>query len=411
MADAIQIRDLSKRYRLGTDRAGYDTLREAIGRSFKRRPKTDQELWALRAVSFSVSQGEAVGIIGPNGAGKTTLLKILAGVTDPSRGEARTRGGVGALLDVGTGMHPELTGRENVYLMGSLLGLRRADIRRRFDEIVSFAGVEQFLDTPVKRYSSGMRMRLAFATAAHIEPPIIVVDEVLAVGDAAFREKCLGKMSEVGRHGRTVLYVSHDLGSVTRLCSRAIWLEDGRVRADGPAAQVVSSYLQEPSDDLLSAKFEDQPDVSVALIDVNVKGQRGEVLTAPRRDQPFIIEFHLVLRDRIPALDLGVLLVNEHGLRVLSDALSDWAEAHEFDPEPGSHRVAVTVPPILAAGRYSLEIWIGTDFEDFVWREVLSIRVMPRHDDRQEQVDRPRVVQPRIQWEFHRESAGPGGGD
>jgi ABC-2 type transport system ATP-binding protein/lipopolysaccharide transport system ATP-binding protein len=404
MADAIQVRELGKRYRLGTDRAGYDTLREAIGRSFKRRPSGDPELWALRDVSFSVSQGEAVGIIGPNGAGKTTLLKILAGITDPSRGEARTRGGVGALLDVGTGMHPELTGRENVYLMGSVLGLRRAEIRRRFDEIVCFAGIGQFLDTPVKRYSSGMRMRLAFATAAHIEPPIIVVDEVLAVGDAAFREKCLGKMSEVGRHGRTVLYVSHDLGSITRLCSRAIWLEEGRVRADGPAAQVVSSYLQKPTGELLSAEFEDPSDSSVALIDVNVKGQGGDVLTAPRRDQPFVIEFRLVLRDRIPGLDLGVILVDEHGRRVLSDALSDWAEAEDFDREPGSHRIAVTIPPILAAGRYILQIWIGTEFEDFVWRDVLSIQVRPREDDRQEQVDRQRVIQPPVRWEFDAEA-------
>ena len=219
MGNAIEVQSLGKRYRLGTDQAGYDTLRNAIARSFKRRSSAEQELWALRDVSFSVSEGEPVGIIGPNGAGKTTLLKILAGITEPTSGEARTRGSVGALLDVGTGMHPGATGRENVFLMGSVLGLSRSEVRKRFDEIVSFAGVEPFLDTPVKRYSGGMRMRLAFATAAHIEPPIVVVDEVLAVGDVAFRERCLGKMSEVGQHGRTVLYVSHDLGSVTRLSS------------------------------------------------------------------------------------------------------------------------------------------------------------------------------------------------
>src|SRR5829696_7430628 len=221
MGDAIQVRELAKRYRLGTGGFQYDTFREAIGRSFRRRPSIDQDLWALREVSFSVTQGEAVGIIGPNGAGKSTLLKILAGITDPTRGEARTRGGVGALLDVGTGMHPELTGRENVYLMGGVLGLKRAQVRLLFDDIIQFAGVERFMDTPVKRYSTGMRLRLAFAVAAHIQPPIVVVDEVLAVGDAAFRERCLGKISEIGRRSRTVLFVSHDLGAITRVCSRA----------------------------------------------------------------------------------------------------------------------------------------------------------------------------------------------
>ena len=177
-----------------------------------------------------MERGEALGIIGRNGAGKTTLLRILAGITDPTRGEARVRGRVGALLDVGTGFHPELTGRENVYLSGAILGMRRADVRERLDEIVAFSGVERFLDTPVKRYSTGMRLRLAFAVAAHIEPPILVVDEVLAVGDAEFREKCLGKMAEIGAHARTVLFVSHDLGAITRLCSRAVWLHDGALR-------------------------------------------------------------------------------------------------------------------------------------------------------------------------------------
>jgi ABC-type polysaccharide/polyol phosphate transport system ATPase subunit len=410
MADAIQIRALGKRYRLGTDRAGYDTLREAIGRSLKHRPRGDRELWALRDVSFSVPQGEAIGIIGSNGAGKTTLLKILAGITDPTSGEARTRGGVGALLDVGTGLHPELTGRENIYLIGAVLGMRRAAIRQRFDDIAEFAGVEQFLDTPVKRYSSGMRMRLAFATAAHIEPPIIVVDEVLAVGDTAFRERCLGKMSEIGRHGRTVVYVSHDLGSITQLCSRAILLDEGRIRADGPAAEVVSSYLQKSAGKELSAEFEDSPEAAVALTEVKVKGRDGEVLTAARRDQSFLIEFHLVLRDHLPEMDLGVTLIDERGVRVLSDARSDWAESEEVGLEPGSYRVAVAVPPVLATGQYVLEIWIGNEFEDFVLRDVLSIRVTPLEDDRQEAIDRPRVIQPQVRWELHPETRGPGAG-
>ncbi len=311
-------------------------------------PDTDENLWALRDVSFSVSQGEAVGIIGPNGAGKTTLLKILAGITEPSSGEARTRGGVGALLDVGTGLHPELTGRENVFLMGSVLGMRRAEVRRRFDEIVSFAGVEQFLDTPVKRYSSGMRMRLAFATAAHIEPPIMVVDEVLAVGDAAFRERCLGKMSEVGRHGRTVLYVSHDLGSITRLCPRAIWLEKGQIRADGPAPEIVSSYLDRGVAATLSAEFADDDELPCALTSVAIRDLHGELLSRPRRDQPFVVDLGIRVRAPTPGLDLAIWLLNETGARVIDEDWSDAERDTSLCQEPGDYRVAVSVPPVAS---------------------------------------------------------------
>jgi homopolymeric O-antigen transport system ATP-binding protein len=397
MADAIQVRELGKRYRLGTDRAGYDTLREAIGRFVKRRPDTDEKLWALRDVSFSVSQGEAVGIIGPNGAGKTTLLKILAGITDPSSGEARTRGGVGALLDVGTGLHPELTGRENVFLMGSVLGMRRAEVRRRFDDIVSFAGVEQFLDTPVKRYSSGMRMRLAFATAAHIEPPIIVVDEVLAVGDAAFRERCLGKMSEVGRHGRTVLYVSHDLGSITRLCPRAIWLEKGHIRADGPAPEIVASYLDRGVATTLSAEFPDDDELPCALTSVAIRDLHGELLSRPRRDQPFVVDLGMRVRAPTPGLDMAIWLLNETGARVIDEDWSD-AEPDRSFQEPGDYRVAVSVPPVLPAGRYTLGVWLRSQYQQLMDDEVLTLEVAPRPDDTTEMVERTRLVQPPVSW-------------
>ena len=215
MATAIETRGLGKRYRLGVDAAGYDTLRDAITRAVRRRRGEQERASGRCATSTSTSRpARRSGSIGRNGAGKTTLLKLLAGITEPTAGEARTRGRVGALLDVGAGFHPELTGRENVFINGALLGMSRAEVRRRFDEIATFSGVERYLDTPVKRYSDGMRMRLAFAVAAHIEPPILVVDEVLAVGDAAFRERCLGRISEIGEHGRTVLFVSHDAGSI-----------------------------------------------------------------------------------------------------------------------------------------------------------------------------------------------------
>ena len=202
-------------------------------------------MWALRDVDFEIEEGDVVGIVGRNGAGKTTLLKVLARIVRPTTGVVRMRGRVGALLEVGTGFHPELTGRENVFLNGVVLGMSRREIDRRFDDIVEFAGVERFLDTPLKRYSSGMYLRLAFAVAAHIDPDILVVDEVLAVGDAEFQRRCLGRMSEFGREGRTVVFVSHDTGAVGQLCRRAIWLEHGKVRDDGSVESVLAAYLRD----------------------------------------------------------------------------------------------------------------------------------------------------------------------
>jgi lipopolysaccharide transport system ATP-binding protein len=244
---AIRVEGLGKRYRIGSRREPYLTLRDTLSRlvtaPFRAREKAEH-VWALRDVSFDVRWGEIVGIIGRNGAGKTTLLKLLSRITDPTEGGADIWGRLGSLLEVGTGFHPELTGRENIYLNGAILGMTRAEIRRRFDEIVAFAEVEQFLDTPVKHYSSGMYVRLAFAVAAHLEPEILLVDEVLAVGDAAFQRRCLGKMQEVSRGGRTVIVVSHHMGTVLRLCERAILLEGGRVVKDGPVGSVVSTYLE-----------------------------------------------------------------------------------------------------------------------------------------------------------------------
>jgi lipopolysaccharide transport system ATP-binding protein len=260
----IEVKGISKCYKLGS--IGAQTMRDEVEAFFARFKKNkpldptfaensklktansaagSSEFWALRDVSFDVQPGEVVGIIGRNGAGKSTLLKILSRITEPTSGEIRVRGRIASLLEVGTGFHPELSGRENIFLNGAILGMTKAEIRSKFDEIVDFAGVEQFIDTPVKRYSSGMYVRLAFAVAAHLEPEILIVDEVLAVGDAEFQKKCLGKMKDVAGHGRTILFVSHNMGAVMALCQNAIWLSQGTIYKTGPASEIGNLYLQE----------------------------------------------------------------------------------------------------------------------------------------------------------------------
>jgi lipopolysaccharide transport system ATP-binding protein len=249
--NAISVEHLRKRYRIGP-REPYGTLTGTLGRLLspaswaRSAPASEADadgwIWALDDVSFEVAEGEVIGVIGRNGSGKSTLLKILSRITEPTAGRARVRGRVGSLLEVGTGFHPELSGRENVFVNGAILGMRRAEIARKFDAIVAFAEVERFIDTPVKFYSSGMQMRLAFAVAAHLEPEILLVDEVLAVGDLAFQAKCLGKMDDVGREGRTVLFVSHQMNQIRRLCSRSLWLERGRLAGEGSTADVVTRY-------------------------------------------------------------------------------------------------------------------------------------------------------------------------
>lgn len=253
MKPIVRVEKLGKQYLIGAQETSYGTLRESIvdavraplarlrGRNGKRISET---IWALKDVSFEVAPGEVVGVIGRNGAGKSTLLKVLSRITEPTTGRVDLYGRVASLLEVGTGFHPELTGRENVYLNGAILGMRKAEIERKFGEIVAFAELEKFLDTPVKRYSSGMYMRLAFAVSSHLEPEILIVDEVLAVGDVAFQKKCLGKLDEVAKEGRTVLFVSHNMLAVQSLCTRVIWLDQGEILDQGPARQVVSQYLK-----------------------------------------------------------------------------------------------------------------------------------------------------------------------
>src|SRR5436190_8155690 len=283
MKPIIRVENLGKQYTIGAKAEPYTTLRESLVRT-ARKPldmirgngkRTEEQFWALKDVSFDVMPGEVVGIIGRNGAGKSTLLKILSRITEPTTGRVELFGRVGSLLEVGTGFHPELTGRENIYLNGAILGMRREEISKKFDEIVDFAEIEEFLDTPVKRYSSGMYVRLAFAVAAHLEPEILVVDEVLAVGDSQFQKKCLGKMQDVADHGRTVLFVSHNMHAVAQLCTHGLMMEKGEVLISGPIDNVVEHYLNN-GENISSYSAADDPEVASQILSAEIFNRNGE---------------------------------------------------------------------------------------------------------------------------------------
>jgi lipopolysaccharide transport system ATP-binding protein len=361
MAAAIQMRGLGKRYRLG-QRERYLALRDVFSRAARRLRGGAPEapsIWALRDVTLDIERGDAVGIIGRNGAGKSTLLKILARITRPTVGGAELAGRVGSLLEVGTGFHPELTGRENIFLNGAILGMTRADIVRRFDEIVAFAEVERFLDTPVKHYSSGMYVRLAFAVAAHLEPEILLVDEVLAVGDAAFQKKCLGKMGDVARAGRTVLFVSHGMDAIRRLCTAAIWLDGGGVRQVGDARACVSAYLLEGVKEGASRAFEPPHALAnrmpLVLHEVRVTDAAGGGATRFSARAPVRVELRWETSEEIYMPRIGFVLQTSDGLDVLT-ALD--ATAWEGRTLPPGRRVSrVEIPGgLLNEGEYVIDV-------------------------------------------------------
>jgi ABC-type polysaccharide/polyol phosphate transport system ATPase subunit len=401
---AIEVESLSKRYRLGQNLGGYTTLRETLANRRRRREADDDpHLWALRDVSFSVPQDQALGLIGPNGAGKTTLLKVLARITQPTSGFSRTRGRAGALLDVGTGFHPELTGRENIYLNAAILGMSRRDVDRRFDEIVDFAGLERFLDTPLKRYSWGMYLRLAFAVAAHVEPDIVIVDEVLAIGDARFRTKCLDKMSEFGKEGRTVVFVSHDLGSITQLCRRAIWLDHGQIQGDGPSEEIVQRYVRGSIGDVPRADFTPDATQRVQVLAAHIADEHGRALDHPERGQPLMLRVRFVVREPLPVVAVGLSVQNQRGIRVLDEVWGEYSDdVLAIDDPPREIDVALTIPPILPAGDYLLGVWIGSSYDSFLEQEVLRFRVWPKAEDPADALERDRIVQPLARWEVRR---------
>jgi ABC-2 type transport system ATP-binding protein/lipopolysaccharide transport system ATP-binding protein len=404
--NTIELERLGKRYVLG-ERVAYQTAREALVRAVRRgRDASDQrsELWAIRDVDLSIAEGEVVGVIGRNGAGKTTLLKVISRITEPTTGVARIRGRVGSLLEVGTGFHPELTGRENIFLNGAVLGMSRREISAKFDEIVDFSGVERFLDTPLKRYSSGMQLRLAFAVAAHLEPEIVVVDEVLAVGDAEFQRKCLGKMSDLRGEGRTVMFVSHDLGAIAALCRRVVWLERGAIKADGPAHAVLDEYLRFGIPAQTRVDFQSDATRPAELVSVELMG--NDTAARVRRDEPFRVRLRFRAREPAFGLDIGIYLLNREGVRILDDVWSDWRQSEWLADAPGEYEATVEVPPVLASGEYVLGVWFGTALEDLFDQELMSFEVVPRPDDRKEWIERARVMQPELRWTVRSEPAG-----
>lgn len=315
-----------------------------------------EELWALKDVSFTVEQGEVLGIIGRNGAGKSTLLKILSRVTAPTSGKVKVKGHIASLLEVGTGFHPELTGRENIYLNGAILGMKRTEIGRKFDVIVDFSGVEKFIDTPVKRYSSGMYVRLAFAVAAHLEPEILVVDEVLAVGDAAFQRKCLGKMGDVAKEGRTVLFVSHNMGAIKALCQSGIYLDNGKIACRGNVMACVDAYIN-PSQ--IEAKpyveFKENVNLPIQFLSLSVVDEDGKLAPHHPFDRSFWLRMEVLVRSKITNVYLAAHIHDSDMSTLLFTRDFEGDESNLLQREPGLYVYSIRIPaPLLVPGKYQV---------------------------------------------------------
>lgn len=381
--DAIKVNNLSKRYRIGYEIQAKDTLAEVVSdwlmspiRNFRKlrnltkfngaeqaAEESDDIIWALNDVSFSVKSGEVIGVIGKNGAGKSTLLKILSRITYPTGGVVKLNGRVSSLLEVGTGFHPELTGRENVYLNGTILGMTKLEIDRKFDEIVDFSGISKFIDTPVKFYSSGMGVRLAFSVAAHLEPEILLIDEVLSVGDASFQKKSLGKMEEVSRKGRTVLFVSHNMGAVRSLCSRGLLLEGGRLTMDDDVDKVINSYLSSKdvstTGSLSWSETEAPQDKELILFGIELVSHTGEIKTNFRIDEPFEIRIHYQIVEPVKNLRLYLRFKTTMGETVFA-TYEDSQIQEGFVRQPGRYTAICKIPANIL-NNMTYRIYIGFD--------------------------------------------------
>jgi len=364
MAEIIVAQGVGKMYRLG-EALAYRVLRERIAEliaaPFRRRGNGpgDEILWALKDVDFTINESEVIGLIGKNGAGKSTLLKILSRITEPTEGRIDLYGKASSLLEVGIGFHPELSGRENIYLNGAILGMSRQEIRGKFDELVEFAEISRFLDTPVKRYSSGMYVRLAFAVAAHLEPDILIVDEVLAVGDAAFQRKCLGKMRSMRSQGRTVILVSHTMPTISSLCQKVIWLDGGRVRAIGPTAAIISQYLNEgvQNDLVWSPRHSSHREFeyhSVSVVAANARDDNQDFFPA---DAAIDVIYDFTVTETLPAARLFLQLRNELGETLFVSSSADGRGGRITPMTPGRRKMGCRIPGnFLAPGRYSITV-------------------------------------------------------
>jgi lipopolysaccharide transport system ATP-binding protein len=410
MQSIIRAVGVGKQYRIGSQSAAYSTLRESVV-SAARAPLTalrrkarnrEETFWALRDITLDVGLGEVVGIIGRNGAGKSTLLKILSRITEPTTGRIELFGRVGSLLEVGTGFHPELTGRENIYLNGSILGMSRAEINSKFDEIVAFAEIEKFLDTPVKRYSSGMYVRLAFAVAAHLEPEILVVDEVLAVGDYAFQQKCLNKMQDVSTHGRTVLFVSHNMGAISRLCQSCVLLDQGRIVEHGPTANVVQTYM---TSGLLESPEVRQPSDSQKDINLNhaaVLGSDDRVRSDIGYHEGFRVLLEYEVNKPLTGTSVGIAIFLIDGTCAFSTADFDSHPELLQLRKPGRYSSMVRIPgQWLNVGRYSISVYLANASSGIVYDSVDSIIfdiVDTGTPGSRNGVKRRGILQPILEW-------------
>jgi lipopolysaccharide transport system ATP-binding protein len=400
-APAIRAHELGKRYRVGL-------VENVMQRGLRRLARSGgvNFMWALRDATFDIDKGEAVGIIGRNGAGKSTLLKVLSRVTEPTAGYVDVAGRVGALLEVGTGFSGDLTGRENVYLNGAILGMNRAEVARKFDEIVAFSGVEQHIDTPVKWYSSGMYVRLAFAVAAHLEPEILIVDEVLAVGDAEFQKRCLGRMAEVARDGRTVLFVSHNMQLVRRLCQRGILLEKGEVRADGDLESVVKTYLASlDTNEEGRHSWIEKPlgDEDCRVIEIRVTDEHDLPQPTYFTSKPIYVTLELDLETVSPSLSVGIDIATVDGLIVFHTSFRDVPEHSAPEVAPGRNALRCEIPAeLLNSGRYVVNLRISLHtIRWIVYADaVVHFDVLADHSESLFLIgaSRPGVILPHVNW-------------
>jgi len=408
MQPIIKVQGLSKRYQLGGNFSAYSTVRETIVDAAKAifRSRTDngnaQTLWALKDVSFEVQPGEVIGVIGRNGAGKSTLLKVLSRITEPTNGTVELYGRVASLLEVGTGFHPELTGRENIYLNGSILGMRKTEIELKFEEIVEFAEIGKFLDTPVKRYSSGMYVRLAFAVAAHLEPEILVVDEVLAVGDYAFQQKCLKKMQDVSTHGRTVLFVSHNIGAISRLCSRCILLEHGTVIDSGPTQEVVQTYMTSGLLERPEYIKPSSPNKPMNLRRIALITEDGEVKSDIAYDENFRFVLEYDVNETVSGVSIGLMVHTVDGTCAFTSADFDSHTDLLASRTPGHYKTEVVIPGCwLNTGHYTVRVaaanaMSGACYDDI---EAIIFNIIDTGTPGSVNgIKRPGVLQPVLDW-------------